>query len=126
MGRFGISRVLLTAFVVATAVLPLLGQTDQKTSASVEAGTVHIVGGVRKPGSYPITETMTVTQLILRAGGLTDHARAEKITVLRFQNGKQMAFGFNYREVINSQKLAQNIELKAGDTVVVPVPSGAP
>jgi translation initiation factor IF-1 len=39
---------------------------------------------------------------------------------VRIESGKQVAFKFNYKEVLNSGKLAQNIELKPGDTVVVP------
>ncbi len=31
-----------------------------------------------------------------------------------------MSFKFNYKEVIEGKKLTQNIELKPGDTIIVP------
>jgi hypothetical protein len=31
-----------------------------------------------------------------------------------------VSFKFNYKEVISGKKLAQNIELKPGDTIIVP------
>ena len=81
---------------------------------------IFITGEVRKPGPYPLTGNTTVLQLISIAGGLGDYAKSEKIRIVRNEGGKQVAFKFNYKEVLNSNKLAQNIELKPGDTVVVP------
>ena len=87
---------------------------------AINSRKVFITGEVNKKGAYPITGSMTVLQLISIAGGLGDYAKSEKITIVRNDGGKQVAFKFNYKQVINSQKLAQNIELKPGDTVVVP------
>ena len=87
---------------------------------AINSRRVYITGEVNKKGAYPITGSMTVLQLISIAGGLGDYAKSEKIRIVRNEGGKQVAFKFNYKEVLNSDKLAQNIELKPGDTVVVP------
>ncbi len=87
---------------------------------AINSRKVFITGEVNKRGAYPITGSMTVLQLISIAGGLGDYAKSEKISIVRNEGGKQVAFKFNYKEVINSRKLDQNIELKPGDTVVVP------
>jgi len=81
---------------------------------------VFIAGEIRKPGPYPLTAPTTVLQLLSIAGGLGDFAKSEKITVVRTENGKQVSYKFNYKEVIQGKKLAQNIELKPGDTIVIP------
>jgi polysaccharide export outer membrane protein len=73
-----------------------------------------------KRGAYPITGSTTVLQLISIAGGLGDYAKSEKIVILRNESGKQTSYRFNYKEVLNQRKLDQNIELKPGDTVIVP------
>jgi polysaccharide export outer membrane protein len=39
---------------------------------------------------------------------------------MRTENGKQVRFKFNYNEVVDGKNLKQNIELKPGDTVIVP------
>jgi polysaccharide export outer membrane protein len=54
------------------------------------------------------------------AGGVAEYADKGKIIVLRNENGKQTTFRFNYEDVTKGKNLAQNIELKPGDTVVVP------
>lgn len=87
---------------------------------AINSRKVFITGEVRKPGPYPITGSMTVLQLLSLAGGLGDYAKAEKIVIYRTEGGKPVSFKFNYKEVLNQQKLAQNIELKPGDTVAVP------
>ena len=81
---------------------------------------VFITGEVRKPGPVPLTGSTTVLQLLSISGGLADYAKSEKITIVRMENGKPVSFKFNYKEVIAGKKLAQNIELKPGDTIIVP------
>jgi polysaccharide biosynthesis/export protein len=81
---------------------------------------VYITGEVRKPGPFLLTGAMTVLQMISIAGGLADYAKPEKISVVRVENGKPVSFRFNYKEVIEGKKLSQNIELKPGDTIIVP------
>ena len=81
---------------------------------------VFITGQVDKPGPYPLTGTTTVIQLIAIAGGLKEFADGKNILVMRTENGAQTAYRFDYQELLKRKNLRQNIELKPGDTVVVP------
>jgi len=81
---------------------------------------VFITGMVEKPGAYPLTSSMTVLQLISLAGGLKEFAKEKEIVVMRTDNGTPLASPFNYQELRKGKRLAQNIALKPGDTVVVP------
>jgi polysaccharide export outer membrane protein len=81
---------------------------------------VYITGQVAKQGPYPLTGPTTVMQLIALAGGVAEFANSKNIMVLRMENGRQVAHKVNYKDVIAGKKLAQNIELKPGDTIVVP------
>ncbi len=58
--------------------------------------------------------------MISMAGGLSEFADDKKIIIMRIENGRQMALKFNYSDVQKGKNLQQNIELKPGDTVVVP------
>jgi polysaccharide biosynthesis/export protein len=79
-----------------------------------------ITGEVNKPGPYPLTAPTTVMQLIALAGGLREYADSKKIIIMRNDGGKQVSLKFNYKDVTSGKNLQQNIELKPGDTVVVP------
>ena len=59
-------------------------------------------------------------QLIAMAGGLRDYANGKNILIMRNENSRQVSMVFSYKDVIARKNLKQNIELKPGDTVVVP------
>ncbi len=77
---------------------------------------VSILGGVQKPGEYIILGPMTVLELIAKSGSLKEFVDGKKIRILR--GGEQ--FLFNYKEMEEGKNLKQNIQLKPGDTVLVP------
>ncbi|MPY87924.1 MAG: sugar transporter [Luteitalea sp.] len=78
---------------------------------------VFISGEVLRPGAYPLTGSMTVLQLLAVAGGLSEFADAKEIKVMR--PGGQI-LEFNYKDVSQGKELEQNVQLKPGDTVIVP------
>lgn len=81
---------------------------------------VSIVGQVAKPGIYYLGSPMTVLELLARAGGIGPDAEDKKIAIVRTEGGKTVSYRFNYRDVSKGKRLEQNIELKNGDTVIVP------
>jgi polysaccharide export outer membrane protein len=87
----------------------------------VNSRKVYITGFVARPGQYPLTPSMTVLQLIATAGGLQDFAKSKEIRVVRAENGKSTVIPFDYEAVTkNPERAAQNIELRPGDTIIVP------
>ena len=88
---------------------------------------VFITGQVGKPGVYPIGTRLTVMQLIAMAGGITEFAKSKDIVIIRDPpsgmagpGAKPTTFRFNYNAVRSLKDLASNIDLKPGDTVIVP------
>lgn len=86
----------------------------------VNSRKVYITGQVATPGAYPLTGPRTVMQLIALAGGVTEYADTEGISVMRQEQGRTRSLRFNYKDVAKGKKLEQNILLQPGDTVVVP------
>jgi polysaccharide export outer membrane protein len=88
---------------------------------------VSIDGMVRNPGRFPlpIEAGLTVADLVLKAGGLTDTARGSAVTVTRRgPDGKQTVFTVDVESLIkgrSSGKAADNaFLLQPGDIVFVP------
>jgi len=81
----------------------------------------NILGQVNKPGTYVLSNALTVLDALAAAGGFRDFAKQKSIYVLR-QNpdGTQSRIAFNYKEVLKGQNLAQNVKLQPRDTIVVP------
>ena len=87
---------------------------------AINSRKVFITGLVAKPGAYPLGVPTTVLQLIAIAGGFGEWANQKNVTIMRTENGKQVTFKFNYKEVVAGKNLKQNILLKPGDMVIVP------
>ena len=81
---------------------------------------VYITGQVAKAGPYNVTSPMTVVQLIAFAGGLLEYADGKNVRIMRTEDSTPMSYKFNYKEVTEGKNLKQNIQLKPGDTVIVP------
>ncbi|HMD31722.1 MAG TPA: polysaccharide biosynthesis/export family protein [Candidatus Acidoferrales bacterium] len=86
----------------------------------VNSRRVYVMGEVSHPGAFPLQGGMTVLQALAGAGSFTQFANIKAIYVLRNENGKQVKYPFNYRAVVKGQNPQQNLELKPGDTIVVP------
>jgi polysaccharide biosynthesis/export protein len=81
----------------------------------------NILGEVTKPGSYPLTQGITVLDAIAAAGGLRDFAKQKSIYILRpNSSGGNSRIDFNYKDVVKGKNPEQNIELEPRDTVIVP------
>jgi polysaccharide export outer membrane protein len=87
---------------------------------AINSRKVFVTGMVAKPGPYPLMGPTTVMQALAMAGGIQEFADSKNIIVMRTDNGRQVAYRFNYKEVVKRKNLRQNIDLKPGDTIVVP------
>ncbi len=87
---------------------------------AINSRRVYILGQVARPGAFPLLPGMTVLQALSSAGGLAEFAHSKDIYVLRTENGKQQRIAFNYKAVLRGLNTAQDISLKAGDTIIVP------
>jgi len=118
----------LTAAELQEKLTKLLGKdylVDPRVTVSVETSStqrVIIIGQVKTPGSYdiPANETLTILQLVARAGGFTDLAAQGKITVIRGEGNKQKKILVNISEIIRSGDKNKDIALEPGDIVSVP------
>lgn len=81
---------------------------------------IYVIGKVNFPGEFPTGRYVDVLQALSMAKGLTPFAAENDIKVMRKEGGKDIVFPFRYSDVKNGEDLAQNIQLKGGDVVVVP------
>ena len=82
----------------------------------------NLMGSVARPGEYVLSSTMTVLDALALGGGFSDFAKRTKIYILRRSpdGAGVVRLPFNYKQVIQGKSLDQNVELKPGDTIVVP------
>ena len=88
---------------------------------------VSIQGQVRSPGRYPlpIETSMTVLELVTRAGGFTDTAKGTAVSVTRVTpDGKKQVFTIDVDSLLKGKSGANindnSLMLEPGDIVFVP------
>ncbi len=80
----------------------------------------YVIGEVKSPGEYDLITDLTFLQAIARAGGFTDWASRKNVVVIRHAQGGEERIRINYEDIVRGQPGAENILLKANDTIVVP------
>jgi polysaccharide biosynthesis/export protein len=88
----------------------------------VNSYAIFVLGEVGKPGKYPLKSKTTLLQGITMAGGFTAIAARNKLVVFRFSdsgNGSEKMKA-SYDDIVLRDGSQQNLELKPGDTIVVP------
>lgn len=88
----------------------------------VNSYSVFVLGEVVKPGKYPLKSKTTLLQGITIAGGFTPVAARNQVVIFRFgENGSGMqTLTSSYDDIVLRGGIAGNLELRAGDTIVVP------
>jgi polysaccharide biosynthesis/export protein len=87
---------------------------------SIDGNRAFVTGKVLKPGPLLLSAPTTVLQAISIAGGFDKFADESDIKVIRAESGSQEVLPIHYNDIITGKDMSTNIQLKAGDTIVVP------
>jgi polysaccharide biosynthesis/export protein len=86
----------------------------------IDGNRAYVTGKVIHPGSLIINGPITVLQAISIVGGLDRFADEGGIKIIRAKSDGQEVLPVNYKDIISGKNISTNIQLKAGDTLVVP------
>jgi polysaccharide biosynthesis/export protein len=86
----------------------------------IDGNRAFVMGKVVHPGSLILNGPTTVLQAISIVGGFDRFADESSIKVIRATSGDQEIVPVNYKDIISGKNISTNIQLKAGDTLVVP------
>ncbi len=90
------------------------------TVTQMNSQRIFVMGQVGRGGAFPLLPGTTIMQALSYAGGPNQNANPKKIYLLRKENGKETKYPFNYEQVLKGVHWEQNLQLKPGDTIVVP------
>ncbi|HBF07810.1 MAG TPA: sugar ABC transporter substrate-binding protein [Gammaproteobacteria bacterium] len=82
---------------------------------------VRVTGAVNAPASVPHRMGMTVLDIILAAGGVSEFASANRTTLYRrTPDGKTKSIRIKLDDILKKGKLDTNVLLQPGDVLTVP------
>ncbi|MCB1772199.1 MAG: SLBB domain-containing protein [Gammaproteobacteria bacterium] len=82
--------------------------------------TIRVLGSVNKPGRYAFDDSMTLLDLLAEAGGPSEDAYVEKITIVNLSCCRNQARTFDLVEFSKTADFNRLPVIRAGDTVYVP------
>lgn len=80
---------------------------------------IRVVGEAAKPQTLPYKQKMTLLDVMIAVGGVTDFADGNGTTLLRTsENDKQ--YSVRVKDLIKRGDVSANVEMKPGDVLIIP------
>lgn len=81
---------------------------------------IRVIGQATKPQALPYRENMTLLDVMISVGGLTQYAAGNRAKVVRRIGGKEIEIPVRLDDLINSGDISANIKMLPGDIVIIP------
>ena len=81
---------------------------------------VRVIGQAADPKSLPYSEDMTLLDLMIAVGGLTEFADGNKAILARVEAGEQKQYTIRIEDLIQDGDLKANVDILPGDIVIIP------
>jgi len=80
---------------------------------------IRVVGEAAKPQFLPYKQKMTLLDVMIAVGGLTDFADGNSASILRASEGDKQ-YGVRIKDLIKRGDMSANVEMKPGDVLIIP------
>ena len=81
---------------------------------------VRVIGQAARPQALQYREKMTLLDVMIAVGGITDFAAGNKASIVRNVDGKQQQFRVRLESLIRDGDISANVEVLPGDILVIP------
>jgi polysaccharide biosynthesis/export protein len=87
------------------------------TGASSEQ--IRIVGEAARPQAIPYRQNMTLLDVMIQVGGLTDFADGNSAVLVRGKESGQQ-YGVRIKDLIKRGDISANVDVRPGDVLIIP------
>lgn len=87
--------------------------------AGVPEQQVRVVGEATQPRRVPYRQHMTLLDLMIAVGGMTDFAAGNKSVLIRSENGQQVSYGLRLDDLLKDGDISANMAMMPGDIVII-------
>jgi polysaccharide biosynthesis/export protein len=79
---------------------------------------IRVVGEATRPQALPYRQQMTLLDVMIAVGGLTDFADGNNASVLRTADGRQ--YRVRLKDLVRRGDVSANIAMRPGDVLIIP------
>jgi polysaccharide biosynthesis/export protein len=80
---------------------------------------IRVVGEAAKPQFLPYKQKMTLLDVMIAVGGLTDFADGNAASILRSSEGGKQ-YSVRLKDLIKRGDISSNVEMRPGDILIIP------
>lgn len=81
---------------------------------------IRVVGEAADPQAIAYKEKMTLLDVMIAVGGLSDNAAGNRAKIIRKQNGKTIQIEARIKDLLNDGDIAANVIMFPGDILIIP------
>ena len=81
---------------------------------------IRIIGQAARPQSLPSKQHMTLLDVMIAVGGVTDFADANRVQLARIVNGQQEVYRVRLDDLVNGGDISANVDMRPGDILIIP------
>lgn len=81
---------------------------------------IRVIGEAAKPQALPYRENMTLMDVLIQVGGITDFAAGNRARIIRTIDGKQQKFKVRLKDLIKNGDISANMPMRQGDILIIP------
>lgn len=81
---------------------------------------VRVVGEAASPQAIPYRANMTLLDVMIQVGGLTEFAAGDRATLVRFEDGEQKEYSVEIESLLKDGKINANVKILPGDVLIIP------
>lgn len=81
---------------------------------------IRVIGEAAKPQALPYRENMTLLDVMIAVGGITDFAAGNRASIVRTIGDKKEQFGVRLHQLIRRGDISANVPMRPGDVLIIP------
>jgi len=81
---------------------------------------IRVVGEAAQPKALIYNDSMTLLDVMIQTGGLTQYANGNQATLVRIEEGEQREYRVRIDDLIRNGDISANVDMRPGDVIIVP------
>ncbi len=81
---------------------------------------IRVIGEAAQPRAINYTQHMTLLDVMIQVGGLTEFADGNGAVLIRIENGQQKEYQVMINELLKEGEISANVDMLPGDIIIIP------
>lgn len=81
---------------------------------------IRVIGEAAQPRAINYTQHMTLLDVMIQVGGLTEFADGNDAVLIRIENNQQKQYQLSIDELLKDGEISANVDMLPGDIIIIP------